>query len=164
MLTGAALASAGAAGMLPRMSAAAAPPGAVEYPVAADSTRVQGRGVGEDGGYGTRSQFQKEVRWRYPTPTTQSSWSMTPLEHEYGILTPSGLHFERHHGGVPTIDPAQHTLLIHGMVNQPRKFTMADPGEISLGLALSLHRMLGQWADRVVRAEAEDSPGKFTGC
>lgn len=126
MLTGAALASVGAAGMLPRMSAAAAPPGAVEYPVAADPTRIQGRGVGEDGGYGTRSQFQTEVRWRYPTPTTQSSWSMTPLEHEYGILTPSGLHFERHHGGVPTIDPAQHTLLIHGMVNRPRKFTMAD--------------------------------------
>ncbi len=126
MLTGAALASAGAAGMLPRMSVAAAPAGAVEYPVPADPTKVQGRGVGEDGGYGTRSQFETSVRWRFPTPTTQSSWSMTPLADEFGIVTPSGLHFERHHGGIPTIDPAKHTLLIHGLVGGPRKYTMAD--------------------------------------
>ncbi len=127
MLTGAALAGAGAAGMLPRMSvAAAAPPGAKEYPVPPDPTKVLGRGVGEDGGYGTRSQFETSVRWRFPTPTTQSSWSMTPLADEFGIVTPSGLHFERHHGGIPTIDPAKHTLLVHGMVGQPRLYTMAD--------------------------------------
>jgi sulfane dehydrogenase subunit SoxC len=36
------------------------------------------------------------------------------------------LHFERHHGGIPTIDPAKHTLVVHGMVDTPKKFTMAD--------------------------------------
>jgi len=127
MLTGAALAGIGAAGMLPRSSVAAVvPPGARGYPVPPDPTKVQGRGVGEDGGYGTRSQFETAVRWRFPTPTTQSSWSMTPLADEYGMLTPSGLHFERHHGGIPTIDPAKHTLLVHGMVGQPRVYSMAD--------------------------------------
>ena len=51
---------------------------------------------------------------------------MTPLEHGMGVVTPSGLHFERHHGGIATIDPAKHTLLIHGMVDQPKKYSMAD--------------------------------------
>ena len=127
MLAGAAVAGIGVAGMLPRSGVAAVvPPGAKEYPVPPDPTKVQGRGVGEDGGYGTRSQFETAVRWRFPTPTTQSSWSMTPLADEYGMLTPSGLHFERHHGGIPTIDPARHTLLVHGMVSRPRVYSMAD--------------------------------------
>jgi len=43
-----------------------------------------------------------------------------------GIITPSDLHFERHHGGVPDIDPAQYSLLIHGMVERPMIFTLAD--------------------------------------
>jgi len=40
--------------------------------------------------------------------------SRTPLHDTYGIITPSSLHFERHHSGVPEIDPATHTLTIHG--------------------------------------------------
>ena len=51
---------------------------------------------------------------------------MTPLGHGHGIITPSGLHFERHHGGIPTIDPARHTLIVHGMVERPMKYTIAD--------------------------------------
>jgi sulfane dehydrogenase subunit SoxC len=89
-------------------------------------TKVQGRLTGDDGGYGTRSQFETEVRWRFPTPTKESSWTMTPLEHGHGIITPSGLHFERHHGGIPTIDPTRHTLILHGMVDRPKKYTMSD--------------------------------------
>ena len=34
--------------------------------------------------------------------------------------------FERHHGGIPVIDPARHTLIVHGMVERPKKYTMAD--------------------------------------
>src|SRR5439155_10193722 len=33
---------------------------------------------------------------------------------------------ERHHGGIPTIDPAKHSLVVHGMVDAPKKFSMAD--------------------------------------
>ena len=43
-----------------------APPGAVSYDVPADPTKVQGRPIGEDGGYGTRSQFETEVRVALP--------------------------------------------------------------------------------------------------
>lgn len=77
-------------------------------------------------GYGSRSQFETEVRWRYPTPNDVTSWSMTPLDKMLGNLTPSGLHFERHHGGIPTIDPAKHMLFVHGMVGSAKKFSMAD--------------------------------------
>jgi sulfane dehydrogenase subunit SoxC len=41
-----------------------------------------------------------------------------------GTLTPNGLHFERHHSGVPDIDPAAHRLLIHGKVRRPLTFTL----------------------------------------
>ena len=50
--------------------------------------------------------------------------SWTPLESLEGIITPSGLHFERHHNGVPEIEPAQHRLAIHGLVKQPLMFTV----------------------------------------
>ena len=105
---------------------AKAPPGAVRYNVPADSTKEQGRAVAADGGYGSRSQFETEVRVRFPTANEYTSWSLTPLDKMLGNLTASGLHFERHHNGVPTIDPSQHTLFVHGMVDKPRKFSMAD--------------------------------------
>ncbi len=105
---------------------AEAPPGAFEYHVQPDSTKEQGRLILDDGGYGSRSQFENEVRWRYPTASLDSSWSMTPLASGQGIMTPSGLHFERHHAGIPTIDPRTHALILHGMVDQPMRFTMDD--------------------------------------
>jgi sulfane dehydrogenase subunit SoxC len=103
-----------------------APPGAVHFDVPEDPTKEPGRAVAADGGYGSRSQFESEVRWRYPTPNEITSWSMTPLDKMLGNLTASGLHFERHHGGIPTIDPAKHMLFVHGMVDTPKKFSVAD--------------------------------------
>ncbi|MGI9335700.1 MAG: sulfite dehydrogenase [Gammaproteobacteria bacterium] len=127
-LGGAAAAAAGGlAGSLAAPKAlAAAPAGAIDYPVPDDPTKVQGRLTNDDGGYGSRSQFETEARWRYPTATKESSWTMTPLDAGQGVITPSGLHFERHHGGIPNIDPAKHTLIVHGMVNTAKKFTMSD--------------------------------------
>lgn len=107
-------------------TARAAPPlGAVEREVPADATKAQGYPL-EDSSYGSRSQFETEVRTRFKTATPLSSWTMTPLQNSIGIITPSGLHFERSHGGTAVIDPAKHMLYVHGMVKQPRKFTMAD--------------------------------------
>jgi sulfane dehydrogenase subunit SoxC len=103
-----------------------APPGAVYFDAPADPTKEQGRPVAGDGGYGSRSQFETEVRVRFPTPNEYTSWSFTPLDKMLGNLTSSGLHFERHHGGIPTIDPANHALFVHGMVDTPKKFSMAD--------------------------------------
>jgi sulfane dehydrogenase subunit SoxC len=78
--------------------------------------------------YGSPAPFEREVTRtliRSQPGTTGAGASRTPLEALEGIITPSGLHFERHHNGVPTIDPAQHQLLIHGMVARPLIFTMA---------------------------------------
>jgi sulfane dehydrogenase subunit SoxC len=118
--------AAGVLGSTAAMAEQKAPPGAVAYGVAPDPTKEQGRAVAADGGYGTRSQFEIEVRVRFPTPNEYTSWSLTPLDKMLGNLTASGLHFERHHGGIPTIDPANHTLFVHGLVNAAKKFTMAD--------------------------------------
>ncbi|HEX7562308.1 MAG TPA: sulfite dehydrogenase, partial [Bradyrhizobium sp.] len=44
--------------------------------------------------------------------------SKTPLDKLVGTLTPSDLHYERSHAGVPDLDPAKHRLLIHGMTQK----------------------------------------------
>src|SRR5205823_13378203 len=63
------LAAVGMTTTFPRPANAKARPGAVEYPVLADPTKEQGRMLGLDGGYGSRSQFETEVRWANPTKT-----------------------------------------------------------------------------------------------
>jgi sulfane dehydrogenase subunit SoxC len=93
------------------------------YPVPDDPTKVLGRPVSP---YGFRSQFETAVRWHAQAPSNESAGSMTPLHDARGIITPSSLHFERHHAGVPTIDPAKHTLLIHGLVKRPLALTVHE--------------------------------------
>jgi sulfane dehydrogenase subunit SoxC len=78
--------------------------------------------------YGERSQYESAVR-RLVAPvtgTTGSGSSRSPLEHFEGIITPSALHFERHHSGVPDIPPGEHRLLIHGLVDRPLTFDLAS--------------------------------------
>src|SRR5262247_153010 len=78
-------------------------------------------------GYGSPAKYESKVTRtaiRSQPGTTGSGASRTPLEALDGMLTPSGLHFERHHSGVPEIDPAQHRLLIHGLVQRPLIFTV----------------------------------------
>ena len=53
-----------------------------------------------------------------------SSASKTPLQDLDGIITPSDLHYERHHTGVPTIDPDQYTLRVEGLVERPMTFDL----------------------------------------
>ena len=80
--------------------------------------------------YGMPSKFEKHVKRRrtdvFVNRQNFSDWSMTPIQHQHGIVTPNGLIFERHHNGVPDIDPEQHRFAIHGMVRQPLVFTMSD--------------------------------------
>jgi sulfane dehydrogenase subunit SoxC len=79
-------------------------------------------------GYGQPSRFEdKVVRLMPPppNPVTQGvGTARTPLHLLDGIITPSGLHFERSHSGIPDIDPDQHRLVIHGLVKRPLVFTM----------------------------------------
>lgn len=72
------------------------------------------------GALGTRSPFEQPLR------KASATSSQTPLQDLYGMITPSDLHFERHHAGVPAIDPQRYELLIHGMVDRPMVFTLAD--------------------------------------
>jgi len=78
--------------------------------------------------YGVPSPFEKGViRWisaNSDVPGNGISWC--PLQDLEGIVTPNGLHYERHHDGVPEIDPALHRLLIHGLVARPLVFDVAS--------------------------------------
>jgi sulfane dehydrogenase subunit SoxC len=79
-------------------------------------------------GYGVPSPHEKDVVRNIGGNRAPAgdgvSW--TPLEDLAGIITPSGLHFERHHDGVPDIDPQQHRLVIHGRVRQALMFTVEN--------------------------------------
>lgn len=73
--------------------------------------------------YGSVSPHENLVRWIAANPQLPGngvSWS--PLHELEGTVTPSGLHFERHHNGVPQIDPLQHRLVIAGLVEQALSF------------------------------------------
>lgn len=79
--------------------------------------------------YGQPSMFEKTVRRRnvpWLTADQYSAINFTPLRDLDGIITPNGLCFERHHSGTAIIDPAQHRLMLHGLVDTPLVFTMDD--------------------------------------
>lgn len=79
--------------------------------------------------YGMPSRYEANVQRRQSpglTRTGQASVAFTPLQSLFGIITPSGLHFERHHSGVPDVDPDAHRLIVHGLVRTPRIYTMND--------------------------------------
>ncbi len=79
--------------------------------------------------YGQPSKHETNLQRRESPGLTrrrESSISFTPLQGLFGIITPSGLHFERHHSGWHDIDPASHRLMINGLVGTPKVYTMAD--------------------------------------
>ena len=88
--------------------------------VPADATTLQGAPTAA---VGTRSAFETPSRTPYGE-TTGASY--TPLQELTGNVTPADLHFERHHAGIPALDPARHTLTIHGLVDRPLSFTVDE--------------------------------------
>ncbi len=93
-----------------------------------DWSKVLGDGVATHP-YGKPSKFEKTVVRRdveWLTASRESSVNFTPLYALDGIITPNGLCFERHHGGAAEINPADHRLMIHGLVDKPLVFTMGD--------------------------------------
>ena len=80
-------------------------------------------------GYGVPSKYEANLQRRESpglTRVSAASVAFTPLQGLFGIITPSGLHFERHHQGWVDIDPNKHRLMINGLVAQPRVYTMSD--------------------------------------
>jgi sulfane dehydrogenase subunit SoxC len=84
----------------------------------ADPTKVRGRGSRPLGERSPAEKIQRLGRG--------GTSSATPHQDLYGTITPADLHFERHHAGVPEIDPRTYSLLVHGMVERPLMFTLAD--------------------------------------
>lgn len=110
---GAAALGAGSLGLMTAASAKDLPPW----------MRAPGRPMS---GYGSRSSYEDHVRRRPLSAkgTDGAGGSWTPLEKLEGMITPNPLHFERHHSGIPNIDPDEHRMLIHGMVERPLFFDM----------------------------------------
>lgn len=81
-----------------------------------DPTKIPGASVSP---LGDRSPFER------PRRIVGADSSATPLQDLWGIVTPADLHFERHHAGVPAIDPDRYKLLVHGMVERPTVFDLS---------------------------------------
>ena len=99
---------------------ATAAPAAAAPPVVGDPTKAPGApttAVGE------RSPFVQPKR--APVGDVAGT-TLAPLQDLAGSITPADLHFARIHSGIPTIDPATHTLLIHGLVDRPMSFSVDD--------------------------------------
>jgi len=80
-------------------------------------------------GYGQPSKYEAALQRRESpglTRTSQASVSFCPLQGMFGIITASGLHFERHHQGWWDIDPSKHRLMINGLVRKPLVFTVDE--------------------------------------
>jgi len=117
-LLGRGLALAGAAGVGASATGAAAEP-----LQEAEWSTHQGTTVGV---VGVRSRFEKDTIRTLSNPKGEprTQHARTPHHLLGGTITPSHLHFTILHNGIPDIDPAQHKLVIHGMVKQPMVFSM----------------------------------------
>jgi sulfane dehydrogenase subunit SoxC len=90
-----------------------------DFPVTDEPWKVQGRVSPLDtgvGSYGQPSQFE----------TVRRMGQKAPLQSLHGTITPSGMHGERLHAGIPDIDPAKHKLIVHGMVERPMVYSRDD--------------------------------------
>jgi sulfane dehydrogenase subunit SoxC len=93
-----------------------------------DWSRYLGDGVAVRA-YGKPSRHEshvvrRDVEWL--TASRESSVSFTPLHQLDGPITPNGICFERHHGGIAELDPADYRLILHGLVDKPLIFTLDD--------------------------------------
>lgn len=86
--------------------------------------RVPGAPMSESGAPSEHEAHLRRTAIGSQQGTTGAGASRTPLELLDGIITPSRLHFERHHSGIPAIDPDEHRLIIHGLVDRPLSFSL----------------------------------------
>ncbi len=105
----------------PAAAAAQAPTPPVAAGPPPDATKVPG--IATTAGLNERSAFEHPVQTP-PGVTTGST--LTPHQALRGTITPSDLHFQRHHNGIAVIDPATYGLTIHGLVDRPLVFSLND--------------------------------------
>jgi sulfane dehydrogenase subunit SoxC len=130
---------------------------------AGTGARTLGKGVSK---FGTRSPFETVERLPIPGRNPETAISFAPIASTYGRLTPASLHFERHHAGVPTIDPAEHRLLIHGMVDRPLSLTYDDilrlPAISRVHFLECAGNSFTEWSDKTAPT-AQQSHGLLSG-
>src|SRR5262245_57316828 len=76
--------------------------------------------------YETPSKYEKHVVRTLSNPDHEprTSNARTPHHLLNGTITPNGLHFALSRAGIPDIDPQKHRLVVHGLVKQPKIFTL----------------------------------------
>jgi len=76
--------------------------------------------------YGTPSRFEEHVARSLSNPdgVPRTQHGRTPHHLLRGTFTPNGLHFVISHSGNPDVDPEQHRLVIHGLVDRPLSFSL----------------------------------------
>ncbi len=102
--------------------------------------------------YGVRSVHEQGVV-RQPS----SSSSRTPLADLYGTMTPNSLFFERHHAGRAELDPAEHRLMVHGMVSNPMIYTMDDIKRFPSTSVIHFHECSGNSGSEWQEASIADT-------
>jgi len=94
--------------------------------------QVWGEGVGAavaDKPYGLPPKDEADMKRRmvpWLTADQTSSVSFAPLQYQTGIITPSGVFFERYHNGMVEANKRDTRLMIHGLVDRPVVFTFDD--------------------------------------
>ncbi|MXW69622.1 MAG: sulfite dehydrogenase [Gammaproteobacteria bacterium] len=83
--------------------------------------------------YGKRSRFEDSKRIPHGGRHSPDAFGLdfhiaAPLQESVGVITPSSLHYVGTTRGsyVPDIDPANHRLMIHGLVDRELVFTMEE--------------------------------------
>ena len=83
--------------------------------------------------YGMPSQYESQLLRRESPGLARvggASVSFAPLQGLFGIITPSGLHFERHHQGWHDIDPSKHRFMINGsdasLIKKAKVYTLDE--------------------------------------
>jgi sulfane dehydrogenase subunit SoxC len=109
--------------------------------------------------YGERSRFVTSIR--VPGLTFHV---LTPLQDQFGIITPSSLHYTATHRGafVPDINPQEHRLMIHGMVDRPLVFTMDELKRLPYVSRIHFIECLGNHA-RATQKTVQETHG-LTSC
>lgn len=118
------------------------------------------------GGDGAPSKYEAHIRrvGIAPRPgTTGSGATRTPLEFLEGIITPSRVHFERSHSGIPEIDPQRHTLMIHGLVRRPLKFNLESLQRYPMVSRIQFLECSGNSAPALASTPSKGSCGEIHG-
>jgi sulfane dehydrogenase subunit SoxC len=125
-------------------------------------TREPGAGMSP---YGDRSHHEADVQRNVVSQpgTVGSGASRTPLQSLEGMITPNSLHFERHHNGVPEIDPSRHKLLIHGMVKKPLTFDLDNLGRYPMVSKMLFIECSGNSAALLAENPVQASVGELHG-